>query len=136
MPAGERRKGAARTVDLMPTLLGRLGLEIPAGLDGVDLLGSGPSREAYAETLYPASFGWSPLRSFRMGSLKLVDAPRPELYDLAADPREADDIAARRAEAVERLRQAPACAPRARACARPPRLPTRRRRSGCARSAT
>ena len=105
VPAGERRKGAARTVDLMPTILGRLGLEIPAGLDGVDLLGNGPSREAYAETFYPASFGWSPLRSFRMGSLKLVDAPRPELYDLAADPREADDIASRRAEAVERLRR-------------------------------
>jgi arylsulfatase A-like enzyme/Flp pilus assembly protein TadD len=106
VPAGERRPGAARTADLAPTLLGRLGLAIPAGLDGVDLFASGPAREAYAETLYPASFGWSSLRSFRMGSLKLVDAPRPELYDLAADPQEATNLAPQRPETVERLRQA------------------------------
>jgi arylsulfatase A-like enzyme/Tfp pilus assembly protein PilF len=107
VPAGERRKGTARTVDLLPTLLGRLGLAAPAGLDGADLLAAAaPPREAYAETFYPATFGWSPLRSFRMGSLKLVDAPRPELFDLASDPQEADDLAPQRAESVERLRQA------------------------------
>jgi tetratricopeptide (TPR) repeat protein len=41
-----------------------------------------------------------------MGGLKLVDAPRPELYDLAADAGEASDLAAARPDAVARLRDA------------------------------
>ena len=107
VPKGERRKGIARTADLLPTLLARLGLPLPAGLDGSDLLASGASRrEAYAESHYPATFGWSSLRSFRIGELKLIDAPRPELFDVAADPREERDLASLRPEAVERLRQA------------------------------
>jgi arylsulfatase A-like enzyme/Tfp pilus assembly protein PilF len=107
VPEGQRRKGIARTADLLPTLLGRLGLPLPPALDGSDLLSSGASpREAYAESHYPATFGWSSLRSFRIGDLKLIDAPRPELFDLAADPREERDLAPERPEAVERLRQA------------------------------
>ena len=106
VPKGERRKGIARTADLLPTLLARLGLPLPSGLDGSDLLAGAPAREAYAESHYPATFGWSPLRSFRIADLKLIDAPRPELFDLAADPREERDLAAQRPEAVERLRQA------------------------------
>jgi len=108
VPRGQRHAGLARTADVLPTLLGRLGLASPAGLDGVDLLADGRRErdEAYAETEYPASFGWSPLRSVRVGGLKLIDAPRPELYDLAADPRETRDLAAERPDAVERLRQA------------------------------
>ena len=36
----------------------------------------------YAETQYPATFGWSELASMRMASTKLITAPSPELYDL------------------------------------------------------
>jgi len=32
--------------------------------------------------------GWAPLRSLRAGAYKYVEAPRPELYNLDADPRE------------------------------------------------
>jgi arylsulfatase A-like enzyme/Flp pilus assembly protein TadD len=104
--AGERRSGVARTADLLPTLMGALGEPVAAGLDGVDRLKQPSPRESYAETFYPAQFGWATLRSFRSGGLKLVDAPRPELYDLAGDPGEARDLARERPEAVERLRQA------------------------------
>ena len=106
VPAATRRKDPARSVDLVPTLLGRLSLEQPARLDGVDLFARGSAFEAYAESLYPASFGWAPLRSFRIGALKLVEAPRPELYDLEADPGEAADLAAHRPDALARLQQA------------------------------
>src|ERR1700704_1617581 len=34
----------------------------------------------------------SPLRSIRMGRYKYIDAPKPELYDLEADPRETQNV--------------------------------------------
>ncbi|HJS57990.1 MAG TPA: sulfatase-like hydrolase/transferase [Vicinamibacteria bacterium] len=102
---GERRRGPARTADLMPTLLGRLGLKPTQPLDGVDLFEKRVS-VSYAESAYPASFGWSPLRSIRQGTLKLIDAPRPELYDLESDPGEVSDLSFTRAEDMARLRGA------------------------------
>jgi choline-sulfatase len=106
LPAGERRAGLARTTDLLPTVLGALGLPIPGGLDGIDRLRKPSPRESYAETLYPLTFGWAPLHSFRAEGFKLIDAPRPELYDLASDPRETHDLSRERPEIVERLRRA------------------------------
>jgi choline-sulfatase len=45
-------------------------------------------RTALGETDYPLRFGWAPLRSVRAGGFKFIEAPRPELYDLHADPGE------------------------------------------------
>jgi len=109
MERGGRRGGLARASDLMPTLLARLGVPAPSGLDGHDLLAA-PSRESYAETEYPQALGFAPLRSVRLGALKLIDAPRPELFDLDADAGEAHDLAAARPADVERLRAALAAA--------------------------
>ena len=53
--------------------------------------------EAYSEALYPLHhFGWSDLRSWRSGRYKVIDAPRPELYDLDKDPHEATNLYAER----------------------------------------
>src|SRR6185503_2820865 len=71
-----------------------------------DLFAAPARRESYAETLYPASLGWAPLHSLRVGALKYIDAPRPELYDLAADPLEARDLASERPAELARLGQA------------------------------
>ena len=103
---GARRPGPARTADVLPTILAHLGVAAPGGLDGSDLLAGAPRRETYAETLYPASLGWSPLRSWRAGSLKLIDAPRPELYDIASDPGETRDLSPQRPQETDRLRRA------------------------------
>ncbi len=106
VPRGARRPGPARTADIAPTLLAKLGLELPNGLDGQDLFAGALPRESYAETLYPRTFGWAALFSYRVGSLKLVSAPRPELYDLASDPGEKENLADRRPDDLARLRQA------------------------------
>jgi len=42
----------------------------------------------FGETDYPRHFGWAPLRCVRVNGKKLIQAPRPEYYDLGADPHE------------------------------------------------
>ena len=95
-----RRVGSlVRLVDVMPTVLDLLGLP-GTPTDGVSLMNlmAGGSREldAYAESEYPRRFGWSPLRSVRDSRFKLIDAPRPELYDLQLDPFEERNVYAER----------------------------------------
>jgi choline-sulfatase len=82
-----------RTTDILPTVLDVLGIATPARLDGESLkpyfAGAGKSdRIAFGETDYPLRFGWAPLRSVRAEGFKFIEAPRPELYDLHADPGE------------------------------------------------
>jgi Flp pilus assembly protein TadD len=98
-----RRPAPARAVDVMPTLLARVAVSAPAGLDGGDLLGSPRGAEAYAETQYPETMGWAGLRALRVGALKYIDAPRPELYDLGVDPGETRNLAGTRSADAERL---------------------------------
>jgi hypothetical protein len=51
--------------------------------------GSIASRARYAESEVPRlHYGWSPLRALSGERWKYIRAPRPELYDLAADPGE------------------------------------------------
>jgi len=91
-----------RLTDIMPTVLDLLHVPAPASLDGVSLtpLMHGRVRdldlEAYAESTYPERFGWSSLRTIRVGRYKLIDAPRPELFDLDRDPFEETNIFAER----------------------------------------
>jgi arylsulfatase A-like enzyme len=87
--------------DVVPTVLDYVGLEVdPAaafpGRSLVPALRGESIEEAplYAETWLPRlDYGWSPLFSLRRGDLKWIEAPRPELYDLAVDPGEQSDLA-------------------------------------------
>jgi hypothetical protein len=82
-------------------VLDLLGVPAPAS-DGATLVDAlhgrtGPGeREVYAESLYPRHLGWSPLFALRSGRYKLIDAPRPELYDLESDPFEQRNVYAER----------------------------------------
>lgn len=84
--------------DLAPTLARLAGVPFAGRVDGRDLAdalrrGKEPlPADLYAETEYPALYGWSPLAAMRRGSYKYIASPHPELFDLAADPRESRNI--------------------------------------------
>jgi choline-sulfatase len=127
VPAGLTIEAEAGLVDLAPTLAALLGRPLPApgapaaqGRSGRDLgpLLAGealPPRPLYAETEYPAAFGWSPLAAARQDGLKLILSPRPELFDLRRDPGEKND---RKEEERRSLRQLEAAAREIRQAAR------------------
>jgi tetratricopeptide (TPR) repeat protein len=63
---------------------------------------------AYSETFYPfSSFGWSPLHAIESERFHYIDAPKPELYDLEADPGETRNIAGEQPAAVAVFRKKP-----------------------------
>lgn len=91
-------------VDLAPALLHHLGLKAPGGLDGRY---PHETRPLYAESWQLATrFGLAPHRTVVEGALKLVDTPRPELYDFVQDPGETKDLADVMPAEVLRLRAA------------------------------
>jgi arylsulfatase A-like enzyme/tetratricopeptide (TPR) repeat protein len=100
----------AHLVDLAPTVLGLLGLDPPESLDGVSLLAPAEEvgdRPLFAETLYPRlSFGWSELSSVILWPYHYIHGPDPELYDLASDPGETENIFGRDRRTSARLRSA------------------------------
>ncbi len=116
--AGKRIENLVGLVDVLPTVLQSAGIEVPREVQGESLLGlmmpmpatlpaastgfvpasspdRPPDRAEYAETEYGLrGYGWSSLRSLRTGKYLFIEAPRRELYDLAADPTAEHNLAA------------------------------------------
>ena len=100
--------------DVAPTLLELAGLPPLPGSDGYSLAttltgrGAPPARPGVlAESHLPRlEFGWSGLRAVVRGDEKLIDAPRPELFDLARDPDETTNLAESRPTDASALREA------------------------------
>ena len=81
----------ASLIDLAPTLLAAVQLPAPL-LKGGNLLKQ-EEEDVYSESVYPQKhFGASPLASLRRGQYKLIDAPRPELFNLVEDPAEGNNL--------------------------------------------
>ncbi|HEY2943013.1 MAG TPA: sulfatase-like hydrolase/transferase [Vicinamibacteria bacterium] len=103
-------RAPVRHVDVLPTVLDILGVKAAGNLPGSSLAPliagwSLPPSTLYFESLSASlNQGWAPLRGVVEEDLKYVDLPIPELYDLAADPAEAKNLATARAADVERLR--------------------------------
>ena len=88
----------ARHADILPTLLASAGAPVPpqSGASLLDVIkeGRGPDRPSYFEAMSAAvTRGWAPLRGALAGREKYIDLPIVELYDLAADPKEASNLA-------------------------------------------
>jgi len=104
MPAATHRgtviDAQVRTTDILPTILSETGIPAPSELNGESLLSlitkagqAGASNRALlGETDYPLRWGWAPLRALRTENSKLIEAPRPELYDLQSDPKELKNV--------------------------------------------
>jgi len=92
--AGQRVAATASLVDLVPTLLEALGQTPPPGVQGLSLLpliGNPQAADRPSMAVgdhSERSFGWSALTSLRVAHHLYVRAPKPELYDLSANPDE------------------------------------------------
>ncbi len=119
--AGVREPSVVRSLDLLPTALDLLGLAdaTPVGLEGQSLvprLAPNPAtaktpnevvRSGYSEAFYSRfHYGWSELRAVRTERWHFIEAPRPELYDLDADPGETVNLATTERRVVADLRRA------------------------------
>jgi arylsulfatase A-like enzyme len=99
--AGERRTSLARQIDVLPTILGRLGIPAPSGLAGralVDEPDDAPhDLEAYSHTRLSrrevAAVVGGSWKAIRYLGSPIV---REEVFDLAADPGERRNLAAER----------------------------------------
>ncbi len=86
-------------IDIFPTLCEVLGDKIPAHLQGESLLPivkgqKRKNREIYFESLTPyLNRGWAPLTGFIRESLKYIDQPIREVYDIRADIFEDNNLA-------------------------------------------
>jgi arylsulfatase A-like enzyme/Flp pilus assembly protein TadD len=95
-PGQQPRKDAeyVRHIDLVPTILQRLGVRIPPALPGHPLLPGAGNSDSYFEAISASlNRGWAPLVGLIHGGRKYIDLPVPELYDLAADPSEKKNLA-------------------------------------------
>jgi arylsulfatase A-like enzyme len=111
LPAGIRITTPVSLVDVLPTLLGLLGIPVPSGIDGIDLRpfweapgATGDQRPILAES--GPTFLADRLRSVRRGRYKLLldlGSDARELYDLTVDPAERHDLSDERPELVSSL---------------------------------
>jgi arylsulfatase A-like enzyme/Tfp pilus assembly protein PilF len=90
--------GAARLIDLAPTMLDLLGVAAPATFEGESLLPAVNAPRSNRPPVYVEAMdanltrNWAPLTGLVAGGYKLVDLPVPELYDLAGDPGETTNL--------------------------------------------
>ena len=120
--AGETVPSPVALTDVFPTIAEVAGVAPPAGLAGRSLTlaldekggaGAAEPRRVYSETLYPRlHLGWSDLASLTDDRHQYIESPRPELYDVVADPGEKNDLAASVPPAFRALSAALAKIPR------------------------
>ena len=97
IPKDNKISQQVRTVDIMPTILDIIKIDIPRFVQGLSLIpviqGKELNLESYAETYFPLiSNGWSELKSIRTKKWKYIQAPKPELYSLEDDPGELKNL--------------------------------------------
>jgi arylsulfatase A len=114
IPAGTDTDVIATTLDFMPTLAGLAGAELPQDriLDGYDMTGILKAGDS-GKTDYDRFFYWSKqhITALRMDDMKLrikidnktKERAQPELYNLAEDISESNNLATQMPEVVEQM---------------------------------
>jgi arylsulfatase A-like enzyme/predicted Zn-dependent protease len=94
--------------DILPTVVDLVGVAAPGDLDGLSLVGPPAADRILDFEALDANLtrGWAPLTGVVAGRWKYIDLPLPELYDLAADPREERNLAGRDPSRRETLARA------------------------------
>jgi choline-sulfatase len=108
---GKRSPGQVSTADVFPTVLDLVGVPSPVKPQGRSLAGrlfdpqSGSEVPAYGEAMASnIQFGWSALHALRTPRYKFIEAPRPELYDLASDAGETANIVTQAPDVARRMK--------------------------------
>jgi len=126
---GQTVEDVVSLVDLMPTVLTEVGVDVPAQVQGKNLFEekapaeqssspapSGPAdksirstpsgeRTVYGETFMPRlHFNWGELRGAENAKYHFIEAPKPELYDVAKDPGELHNLFAEKKAVSEEMR--------------------------------
>ena len=95
---GTRIREEVSHVDLYPTLLELAHVRGPYNGFGKSLVrlmkgGSRAPESCYGEAELATSFGWSGIRCLVRDGIKYIRSPKPEFYDLKADPEERVNLA-------------------------------------------
>ena len=111
VPVGQRLRGAASLVDIVPTACSLLGVATPNVTDGIDLsrhfASVLPEDRAIFSEADRKNEQNDALRAIRRGRWKLIldrFSGEFELYDLVEDPAEQADLSARHTDIVQQLR--------------------------------
>jgi len=95
LDAGRRIPEPVGLIDIKPSILAALGLR-GGDSEGMPIFGAAKlpdDRLFYGETLFPLHhYGWSPTKSAIQGSRQYLEIVEPELYDLAADPDQSNNV--------------------------------------------
>lgn len=112
IPAGRRLDMQVRLTDLAPTILDFLALQPLKRAQGASLLPQingtpDPERTAYSESMMPYhNWGYAAPRALRRSAWKYIHAARPQLYDVAKDPGELNNLAQSETRRVAVMRAA------------------------------
>ncbi|MHC4531045.1 MAG: sulfatase [Planctomycetota bacterium] len=89
----------AGLIDIVPTVCGLLDIAVPPQVQGNDLgpylFGKsilGDERHVYTESLIPTKYNANTLLGVVTNKLKYIQTTRPELYDLAVDRQESENL--------------------------------------------
>lgn len=112
IPRGTVVRPRAATIDVLPTVLGLLGMRTDPAVAGRDLrplMANGGTVSAdplYGESLFGRlNCHWASLRSWVKDDWKLIAGSQAELYNLAEDPGEIHNLAAQEPARVDRMTQ-------------------------------
>jgi arylsulfatase A-like enzyme/Flp pilus assembly protein TadD len=98
-----------RLIDLAPTMLDLVGVGSPPEFEGRSVVPVVGGRRPEAPAAYLEAMdasltrNWAPLTGLVTRTHKLIDLPIPELYDLAADPKESSNLVSREPERARTL---------------------------------